>query len=73
MEFEIVFPQFLINYSNKVKLSKTKISENIKFKCEDSEDSEVDDLDDEDNELLSSNQSRKKICFIKYIKLYKKR
>ena len=60
LEFEIVFPQFLINYSNKVKLSKTKISENIKFKCEDSEDSEVDDLDDEDNELLSSNHSRKK-------------
>ena len=57
LEFEIKFPQFLINYSNKTKFNK-KIRNLIK---EDQSPNTDEEMDEEDNELLMSNFSKKKL------------
>ena len=56
LEFEIKFPQFIINYSNKTKFNKKP--RNVK-KEELSEDDD-EEMNDEDNELLLSNMSKRK-------------
>ena len=62
LEFEIKFPQFIINYSNKTKKEK-KFEENIINMKEETIDKENEDkdIDDEDNELLLSNYSKTKM------------
>ena len=57
LEFEIKFPQFLINYSNKTKFHK-KIRHQNK---EDLLPNTDEEMDEEDNELLLSNFSKKKL------------
>lgn len=61
LEFEIQLPQFLINYSNKIKQEKKAIHHKTMIKDEstDNEDDFFDD--DEDNELLLSNCSKQKM------------
>ena len=61
LEFEIKFPQFLINYSNRTKFNKRNYFEKRKLNREEFLDKEDEELDEEDNELLLSNYSKKKI------------
>ena len=61
LEFEIKFPQFLIDYSNRTKLNKKNYFEKRKIDKEESVENEEEEIDDEENELLSSNFSKKKM------------
>ena len=63
LEFEIQLPQFLINYSNKIKQEKKANHHKNKIIKEESIDNDDDDIDedDEDNELLLSNCSKQKM------------
>ena len=56
LEFEIKFPQFLINYSNKTKFLKKKRIINKEEYVDNSDE----EMDEEDNELLLSNFSKRK-------------
>ena len=71
LEFEIKIPQFIINYSNKIKNKKNQKKKSIEkdYKIENlsQESLEDEEIDDEENELLLSNISKKKHIKNKYI------
>ena len=75
LEFEIKFPQFIINYSNKIKkeknLEENKIIINEELNTKENKNKDTDDedkdIDDEDNELLLSNYSKAKLTKKKFI------